>query len=92
VKAAGDGREQRLELGVGLPQRVDHDPDNGVIESFWWRVQVKLLNRRKWKTQIGLANAISEHLEIFHNRQWRHRSLRIRTPIEYKNLDRLTGA
>jgi hypothetical protein len=29
-------------------------------------MQVELLNRRAWKTR-ELANAIFEHLEIFHN-------------------------
>jgi putative transposase len=64
--------------------------DNAVIESFWGRTQVELLNRRKWKARIELANAIFEYLEIFHNRQRRHSSLGMRTPIEYENLDRLT--
>jgi Integrase core domain len=46
--------------------------DNAVIESFWARMQVELLNRRRWKTRVELANAIFEYLEIFHNRQRRH--------------------
>jgi putative transposase len=45
--------------------------DNGMIESFWGRMQTELLNRRKWRTRIELANAIFEYLEIFHNRQRR---------------------
>ena len=65
---------------------------NAVIESFWGRMQVELLNRRKWKTRIELANAIFEYLEIFHNRQRRHSSLGMLTPIEYENLDRVTVA
>ena len=68
--------------------------DNAVIESFWGRMQVELLNRRKWKTRIELANAIFDYLEIFHNRQRRHSALGMRTPIEYENLhhDQLTVA
>jgi transposase InsO family protein len=68
--------------------------DNSVIESFWGRMQTELLNRRKWKTRIELANAIFEYLEIFHNRQRRHSSLGMRTPIEYErlHLDGLTVA
>jgi putative transposase len=42
--------------------------DNAVIESFWARMQVELLNRKTWKTTVELANAIFEYLEIFHNR------------------------
>ena len=43
------------------------------MESFWARMQVELLDRQRWKTRIELANAIFEYLEIFHNRQRRHR-------------------
>jgi transposase InsO family protein len=60
--------------------------DNGMIESFWGRMQTELLNRRRWKTRIELANAIFEYLEIFHNRQRRHSSLGMLTPIEYERL------
>nr|WP_169807158.1 IS3 family transposase [Micromonospora rosaria] len=56
--------------------------DNGMIESFWGRMQTELLNRRTWRTRIELANAIFEYLEIFHNRQRRHSSLGMLTPIE----------
>jgi putative transposase len=58
--------------------------DNGLMESFWARMQVELLNRQRWRTRIELANAIFEYLEIFHNRQRRHSSLEMSTPIEYE--------
>jgi len=60
--------------------------DNAVVESFWARMQVELLNRRRWRTRVELANAIFEYLEIFHNRQRRHSALGMRTPIEYEKL------
>jgi len=37
------------------------------MESFWALVQVELLDRRRCRTRIALANAIFEYLEIFHN-------------------------
>jgi putative transposase len=57
-------------------------------------MQTELLNRRKWKTRIELANAIFDYLEIFHNRQRRHSALGMRTPTEFENLhlDGLTAA
>lgn len=58
--------------------------DNALMESFWARMQIELLNRRRWKTRIELANAIFDHLEIFHNRQRRHSSLQMLTPIEFE--------
>ncbi len=54
--------------------------------TFWARLQVELLNRKRWKTRIELANAIFEYLEIFHNRQRRHSALEMRTPIEHETL------
>ncbi|MEV0734239.1 IS3 family transposase [Polymorphospora sp. NPDC050346] len=64
--------------------------DNGMMESFWGRMQTELLNRRRWRTRIELANAIFEYLEIFHNRQRRHSSLGMLTPIEYERLHPIT--
>ncbi len=60
--------------------------ESAVIEAFWSRLQVELLNTKHWKTRLELANALFEYLEIFHNRQRRHSQLGMRTPIEYKNL------
>lgn len=47
-------------------------------------MQIELLNRKKWKTLVELANAIFEYLEIFHNRQRRHSALGYRIPIEFE--------
>jgi transposase InsO family protein len=58
--------------------------DNAMIESFWSRMQVELLDRKRWKTRIELANAIFEYLEIFHNRQRRHSALGMVSPVEYE--------
>jgi putative transposase len=58
--------------------------DNAVIESFWSRMQVELLDRRTWQTRVELANAIFEYLEIFHNRQRRHSALGMLTPVEFE--------
>ena len=58
--------------------------DNAVIESFWSRVQVELLDRRRWKTRVELANALFEYLEVFHNHKRRHSSLGMRTPAEFE--------
>jgi transposase InsO family protein len=59
--------------------------DNGLMESFWARMQVELLNRAKWRTRLELANAIFDYLEIFHNRQRRHSALGYLTPIQFEN-------
>jgi transposase InsO family protein len=61
--------------------------DNAMIEAFWSRMQVELLNTRRWRTRLELANAIFEYIENFHNRRRRHSSLGMRTPIEYELLN-----
>ncbi|KPI10607.1 hypothetical protein OK006_11215 [Actinobacteria bacterium OK006] len=60
--------------------------DNAMMESFWSSMQIELLNRKRWKTRVELANAIFEFIEIFYNRQRRHSALGYRTPIEYELL------
>ncbi len=62
--------------------------DNAVMEAFWARMQVELLNRSRWRTRVELANAMFEYLEVFHNRQRRHSAIEMRTPIEYEILHR----
>ena len=57
-----------------------------MMESFWSSMQIELLDRKKWKTRVELANAIFEYIEIFHNRQRRHSSLGYRTPVEHELL------
>jgi len=58
--------------------------DNAVVESFWGRMQVELLNRQTWKTRIELATAIHDYIETFHNTRRRHSSLDMLTPTEYE--------
>src|SRR3712207_9301755 len=59
--------------------------DNALIEAFWSRMQVELLDRRRWRTRIELANAIFEYLEIWHNRRRRHSALGWMSPLEFEN-------
>ena len=66
--------------------------DNALMEAFWSRVQVELLDRQVWNTRLGLANALFEYLEIFHNRQRRHSALRMLTPVEFETRREPTPA
>jgi putative transposase len=58
--------------------------DNSMMESFWSSMQIELLNRKKWRTRLDLANAIFDYIEIFYNRQRRHSQLGYSTPIEHE--------
>ena len=66
--------------------------DNSMMESFWSRMQVELLDRKRWNTRVELATAIFEYIEIFHNRQRRHSSLGMLTPIEFETRSQPTTA
>jgi putative transposase len=59
--------------------------DNAMMESFWGRMQVELLNRRRWKTRIELASAIHDYIELWHNTRRRHSALAMRTPAEVEH-------
>jgi hypothetical protein len=39
-----------------------------MIESFWSRMQVELLDRKSWRARLELTTAIFEYPEIVHNR------------------------
>jgi putative transposase len=65
---------------------VDSPYDNAMVESFWGRMQVELLNRQGWKTRIELATAIHDYIELFHNTRRRHSSLNMLTPTEFEDL------
>jgi len=43
------------------------DCDNAAMESFWARMQVELLNTRKWATTLGLAAAMADYIDNFYN-------------------------
>jgi putative transposase len=85
IKTAG------LALSMG---RISDAYDNGMMEALRARIQTELLDRRRWRTRLELANAIFEYLEVFHNRKRRHSSLRMLTPTEYETLhhNQLTAA
>jgi putative transposase len=59
--------------------------DNAMVEAFWARMQVELLNRKRWKTRVELASAIHDYIEIWHNTRRRHSALNMLTPSEYEN-------
>ena len=66
--------------------------DNALIEWFWSRMQIELLDRQRWRTRVELANAIFDYLEIFHNRQRRHSALGMITPFEFEARNQPTTA
>jgi transposase InsO family protein len=80
---------QRLKSSGLMPSfgTVGDGLDNAMMESFWSSMQIELLNRKRWKTRVELANAMFEYIEIFHNRQRRHSGLGYQSPIEFELAD-----
>jgi putative transposase len=78
-------RIKTAELALSMG-RIGDAYDNGMMEAFWARTQTELLNRKKWRTRLELANAIFEYLEVFHNRKRRHSALGMLSPTEYETL------
>lgn len=63
------GRSPTEHANPGLPSlgSVGDCFHNAVVESFWARMRVELLDRRRSRTRIELANALHEYLKTFHN-------------------------
>ena len=60
--------------------------DNAAMESFWARMQVELLNTRKWTTTIELAAAMADYIDNFYNVERRHSYLGNISPTEFETL------
>jgi putative transposase len=69
---------------VGSMGTIGDGYDNAMIESFWGTMQVELLNRKKWRTRLELANAIFEYIEGYYNRTRRHSALNWESPSSFE--------
>ncbi|WP_142305304.1 IS3 family transposase [Mycobacterium intracellulare] len=57
-----------------------------VSQSFWARMQVELLNTRRWATTIELAAAMADYIDNFYNAERRHSYLGNISPTEFETL------
>jgi putative transposase len=53
---------------------------------FWARMQIELLNTRKWATTLELAGAMADYIDNFYNIERRHSYLGNISPAEYETL------
>jgi transposase InsO family protein len=60
--------------------------DNAPMESFWGSMQIELLNRQPWRTNLELAIAIADYIDHFYNPARRHSALGYLTPNEFEAL------
>ena len=53
-------------------------------------MQIELLNRQKWRTNLELAIAMADYIEHFYHPARRHSSLGYLTPSEFEDLHSTT--
>jgi len=58
--------------------------DNAVAESFFATLKKELIHRRSWPTKGELRTEVFDYIEVFYNRQRRHRTLGQRSPVEFE--------
>jgi putative transposase len=58
--------------------------DNAVAESFFATLKKELIHRRAWPTRADLRTEVFDYIEVFYNRQRRHRSLGMLSPTQFK--------
>ena len=71
---------------IGSMGTVGDCYDNAPMESFWGSMQVELLNRQRWRTNLQLAVAMADYIENFYNPTRRHSALGYLTPNEFEDL------
>ena len=60
--------------------------DNAVAETFFATLKKELIHRRTWPTRRELQSAVFEYIEAFYNRERRHSTLGMLSPIDYEQL------
>ena len=59
--------------------------DNSVAESFFATLKKELIYRESWPDKNELRSEIFDYIEIFYNRQRRHSTLGMLSPVEFEN-------
>jgi putative transposase len=60
--------------------------DNAVAESFFATLKKELIHRRSWPLKAELRTEVFDYIEVFYNRQRRHRSLGMLSPAQYETI------
>ena len=86
--------QQTVTIMCGNPGSgiTEHDLDkhrsvNAVAETFFATLKKELVNRRSWPSRLELQSAVFEYIEAFYNRQRRHSTLGMLSPVAYNNYD-----
>ena len=76
---------RRAGISVSMGSR-GHAYDNAVAETFFATLKKELINRRPWPSRLELQSAVFEYIEAFYNRQRRHSTLGMLSPVAYEQL------
>jgi transposase InsO family protein len=89
-----DAGSQYVSLGFGQAARdagiaismgsLGDAYDNAVAESFFATLKKELIHRHSWPTKRELSVAVFEYIEAFYNRDRRHSTLGMLSPIDYE--------
>ena len=60
--------------------------DNAVAESFFATLKKELIHRQSWPRRRELGSAVFEYIEAFYNRDRRHSTLGMHSPVEFEQL------
>jgi putative transposase len=60
--------------------------DNAVAESFFATLKKELIHRRSWPEKGELRSEVFDYIEVFYNRQRRHRSLGMLSPAQFETI------
>ena len=58
--------------------------DNAVAETFFATLKKELVYRHSWPTRRELDRRVFEYIEAFYNRQRRHTTLGMLSPVEFE--------
>lgn len=58
--------------------------DNAPMESFWGMLKSELIHHRRYKTRQEAIRELTEHIEVFYNRQRRQAKLGYVSPTVYE--------
>ena len=65
--------------------------DNAPIESFFATLKTELVYREQFKTRQEAKAKIFEYIEVFYNRQRRHSSLEMKSPVDFERQQTLSS-
>ena len=83
VSLAFGQRARDAGIAISMGSRGDCY-DNAVAESFFATLKKELINRSSWPTKQELGAAVFEFIEVFYNRQRRHSTLAMLSPLEFE--------